>query len=128
MATKKILTAEVPGTEYLENLKALQDKQDLISDAVVAAANEAWDIQQTELIKEVKKRLEALGYRFEDLNEFNHFIQKRVYTSVIKGTTDNVVFLKYPGSEGRVKDRILMTYSTAVEAESKDGNITIKIG
>lgn len=126
---KHSATFEISGTEELQPLQELQDKQDLIADAVVQAANDAWIIQQRELTAAVRDRLEALGYRFDSDVEFNRFVMKRVTSHVIRDTTDNVVMLNRSRSRKRSFDQIpLLTYSTAISVENKDNSITIKIG
>lgn len=107
----------------------VQDSQDLIQDAVVRAANDAWTIQQRELTAAVRQRLEALGYRFDNDAEFNAFVMKNVTSHVIRDTTDNVVMLnKTARHKGGARQIPLLTYSTKISVENKDNSITIKIG
>lgn len=126
---KNTATLEAAGTEDKQPLQELQEKQDLIADAVVQAANDAWIIQQRELTAAVRDRLEALGFRFDNDAEFNAFVMKRVTSHVIRDTTDNVVMLNRTRNKKGSRSQIpLLTYSTAISVENKDNSITIKIG
>jgi len=113
------------GKAYTKQLKTEKEaREQQNADRVVIAAREAWDVQQGELIKAVRERLEALGFRFDTDQEFNDFVQERVTSHVIRNTTDNVVIL----GEGTKQQIVLLTYSTAVAVDQKGGEMIIKIG